>query len=393
MMRAGRGMILSLGSGRQGGASDAAPGRVLVRPSGVILRRRYGSASAGRSGTLLGHLVLLGMLPMFAQCFHYMVDIPPLYLLSKGWPFLMVPATIWGLAKLEVPGRLLLLTMLVWLLAVTPLISILHLGNSFPDAMATTIKVWPFTYVFALAAVLAWLRPDRDVLRAQIVGLGVTTFVVMTVLWVVVPASSYGGTDLDTKLFMMDVERGYRIYMPMFFGILLILYLNRSMWARFALWKPIAIITCFILLQTIYKQRTAIAGAALAVAIGGLLSLRRWRLAGFALFAAVGALGLFYLATRSQFVSQLQGNLGNSLAVREVSVVTRRRPVALVARRGRDDTSGRGHAGRVVQQPHVLPGRYRLAGRAVRVWPGGRRPDAYGARHRAVLRAEMGAGG
>ena len=314
MTRAGRRMVLSPRSGSGGG-------RVLVRPSGVILRQA-GAASGGRSLTFLCNLVLLGMLPMFAQCFHYMVDIPPLYLLSKGWPFLMVPATIWGLASLEVPGRLLLLTMLVWLLAVTPLISIVHLGNSFPDAMATTIKVWPFTYVFALAAILAWLRPDRAVLRAQIIGLGITTFVVMSVLWVVVPASSYGGSHLDTKLFMTDVERGYRIYMPMFFGILLILYLNRSMWARFAWWKPVAIVVCFVLLQTIYKQRTAIAGAALAVVIGGLLSLRRWRIAGFALFGAVGMAGLFYLATRSQVVTQLQGNLGNSLAVREVSVVT-----------------------------------------------------------------------
>ncbi len=314
MTRAGRGMVLSPRRGSGGG-------RVLVRPSGVVLRQA-GAASGGRSFVFLGNLVLLGMLPMFAQCFHYMVDIPPLYLLSKGWPFLMVPATIWGLASLEVPGRLLLLTMLVWLLAVTPLISILHLGNSFPDAMATTIKVWPFTYVFALAVILAWLRPERAVLRAQIIGLGITTFVVMSVLWVVVPASSYGGSDLDTKLFMTDVERGYRIYMPMFFGILLILYLNRSMWARFAWWKPVAIVVCFVLLQTIYKQRTAIAGAALAVVVGGLLSLRRWRIAGFALFGTVGMVGLFYLATRSQVVTQLQGNLGNSLAVREVSVVT-----------------------------------------------------------------------
>ena len=57
--------------------------------------------------------------------------------------------------------------------------------------MATTVKVWPFTYVFSLAAILAWARLDRATLRAQILGLGVGTFVLMGLLWITVPASAY----------------------------------------------------------------------------------------------------------------------------------------------------------------------------------------------------------
>ncbi len=293
-------------------------------PRGLVLghAERHSAGEVSLASSRWRALVILGMLPMFAQCFHYMVDIPPLYLLSKLWPFLMAPAAVWAMASVNIPARLIHLALLVWLLAATPLISILNLGNSFLDAMATTVKVWPFTYVFSLAAMLAWARPERGTLRAQILGLGVGTFVLMGLLWITVPASAYGGTDLDTKLFMMDVERGYRIYMPMFFGILLILYLNRSMWARFTWWKPVLIVICFILMQTIYKQRTAIAGVALAVVIGSILSLRRWRVAAFMVCGLAGAFGLAYLAARSQFVSQLQDNLGNSLAVRQVTMHT-----------------------------------------------------------------------
>lgn len=302
------------------GLSLAPRGQVLMPARGVVLGRRVGQDDPASASWRV--LVVLGMLPMFAQCFHYMVDIPPLYLLSKLWPFLMAPAAVWAMASLDIPARLIHLALLVWLLAAPPLISIANLGNNFPDAMATTVKVWPFTYVFSLAAILAWARPERATLRAQILGLGIGTFVLMTLLWITVPASAYGGTDLETKLFMTDVERGYRIYMPMFFGVLLILYLNRSMWARFTWWKPVLIVICFILMQTIYKQRTAIAGVALAVVIGGLLSLRRWRVAAFMLCGLIGGLGLAYLAARSQFVSQLQDNLGNSLAVRQITTYT-----------------------------------------------------------------------
>lgn len=292
-------------------------GRILQAPRGTIVGRMPGRDVPANAAWRA--LVVLAVLPMFAQCFHYMVDIPPLYLLSKVWPFLLAPACVWALISLDIPAKTVHLALLVWLLAATPLLSTLNLGNSFPDAMATTVKVWPFTYVFSLAAILAWARPERAMLRAQLLGLGICTFVLMLLLWVTVPASAYGGTDLDTKLFMLDVERGYRIYMPMFFGVLLILYLNRSMWYRFVWWKPVLIVIGFILLQTIYKQRTAIAGVALAVVLGGLLSLRRWRVAAFMLAGLVGSAGLAYFIARSQMFVQLRDTLGNSLAVRQIS--------------------------------------------------------------------------
>ena len=40
---------------------------------------------------------------MFWQCFQYMIDVPPLYWLSKAWPLLTLPAALWALFVLRLP--------------------------------------------------------------------------------------------------------------------------------------------------------------------------------------------------------------------------------------------------------------------------------------------------
>jgi hypothetical protein len=279
------------------------------------------SASSFHQGNAWHASGLICLLPMFAQCFQYMTDIPPLYLLSKAWPFLMLPVAVWALISLNMPFKLLYIVTLFWLLVVTPMIGIVTLGNSFADAMATTAKVWSFTYLFSAYGMLVLLGCSAETLRRVMIGLGLSTFAVMVLLWVAVPDSAYGSGDLETKLFMTDNERGNHINMPMFFGVLLILYLNRSAWIRFAWWKPPAIVVAFILLLTIYQERAAIASAAVAVIVGGALSLKRWRLVAFTFLSLVLCLGAMLLLAHSETV-ELKSNLGGSLAVREVSVIT-----------------------------------------------------------------------
>jgi hypothetical protein len=308
---------------------------VEQHPDGIALHRGQ-ILSVGRGRTLCRsvptwkayrrHLIrvaaLIGVLPMFAQCFQYMTDIPPLYLLSKVWPFLMLPIAGWALMMLDLPNKAVHILVLSWLLVITPSVGILQLGNDFDAAMATTVKVWSFTYVFALSGVLILLRPSYETVHRVIIGFGVATFVIMSVLWVTVPASAYGGGDLDTKLFMIDVERGFRIYMPMYFGVMLILYLNRSAWMRFEWWKLIGIVAGLALMLMIYKQRAAIASAVLAVVLGSVLSLKRWRIAGFAALGLGVCVGGLLFSARAQNTAELTTNLGASLAVREISVST-----------------------------------------------------------------------
>jgi hypothetical protein len=276
--------------------------------------------TAARAGVGWRAVLLWGVLPLFGQVFQYVVDVGPLYGLSKVWPLLVAPWAVLGLVRLELPYRMLFVVLQAYVFGLTPILSMVQLGNGFVDALMTTAKVWSFSFFFSLSAILMMLRPSAERLRRVMVGLGVATFVLLVLLWEVMPASAYMSNTLgSTRVFLWDVERGYRIMMPIFFGLWLIFYLNRSFWVRPRVWKAAAIVLCFWLLVTIYKERAAIGAAGLVVMFGAVMSLRRWRLVAMAAGAAVLALGVAVFVL-GQHAATLQQNLGGSLSVRQNTV-------------------------------------------------------------------------
>jgi hypothetical protein len=195
--------------------------------------------------------------------------------------------------------------------------SMIHLGAGFFDSLMTTVKIWPFTYYFSLVGILVWLRPSPKQLESVILSLGIATFVAMAVMWVVVPASWYTIDATNSKLFIQEAERGNRIYMPMFFGYLLLFYFARRFANRQDVLSAAAILAGFALLIFVNKQRTSITAAALVVLVAACPS--RWRrlaiagacfaiCAGIAIIPLIPALGSF---TES---------LGNSLLIRQQSL-------------------------------------------------------------------------
>ncbi len=293
----------------------------------VLLRQGYrwrnwakvpDGATTGRVGLLAAAVAL----PMFAQCFQYMIDIPPLYFLDKAWPLLMLPLCLWAIVSLDIPYKPLYIVTLFWALGVTPYIGILRLGNDTLAALATTAKVWAYTSVFSAAGMLVLLRPRLGTVRRLLLGLGIGTYVLLVLLWLIVPRGAYGGGDAVSKLFMFDSERGYRIYMPMFFGTLLIFYLNRSFWIQPRVWKVAGLVLAFLLLVTMYKQRAAIAGAGASVLIGAVLGGGRWRPAILALVAVATAVGGLYIFEHVQQLTLVRQSLGGSLTTRQGAVAT-----------------------------------------------------------------------
>jgi hypothetical protein len=257
-------------------------------------------------------------LPMFAQCFQYVVDTPPLYLLSKLWPFLTLPLALLGAMRLATPYKPLILMVLAWTLGVAPAISIVELGNTFVGAGATTLKVWSLTFAFSLPVALVLLRPTEEELRRTLIGLGIATFAIMTLLYLFAPESAYDQGLLETKLFLKDAERGKRIYAPMFFGMMLVFLLNRSFWLRPKLWKAAGLVACFLLLVLVYKQRTAIAAAGVVILLGMILSLPRGRFTLTALLVAVGVWPTLILI--QSIATDLHAGFGASLSIRQLEL-------------------------------------------------------------------------
>lgn len=263
--------------------------------------------------------VLLLTLPFFAQTFHYLHEFTLPYLLSKAWPVLMLPLSLYGVARLGLPAKGLYLVFFAYVMGFTPFISMMQLGNGLMDALLTTVKVWPLSYYFALSAMLVLLSPTYARTRMTLVVLGVVTFALMLLLWLGAPLSWYVNDPELGKLLIVENERGYRIYMPMFFGVLLIFYMTRSFMERPNWLLPLAVLICFILMLTIYKQRVAIGAALLVCGYGVLVSLApRLRLLLAGLMVAVVPIAIIYFILRD--MQGLAQSLGGSLTVRQSSI-------------------------------------------------------------------------
>ncbi|WP_158914207.1 hypothetical protein [Caulobacter sp. S45] len=262
---------------------------------------------------------LVGVLPLFAQSFQYVVDVAPVYALTKAWPILTLPLAFWACMRLALPYRVILLVTIAWMMGVTPLIGVFELGDTIAAALATTAKIWSLAIALSAAAVFVLLKVDSKTLSRVTLGWGVITFTALVALWLVVPHRVYDDGANSTKLFLYDEQRGYRIYMPMFFGSILVFALNRSFWIKPKVWKPVAMLICFVLLVMIYKQRTAIGGMVFVVILGALFSLRRWRAPALAALAVAVMLGVPAVWAYAHS-SSVQKSLGGSLTTRQAEI-------------------------------------------------------------------------
>ncbi|PWR25482.1 hypothetical protein DKG74_00445 [Zavarzinia aquatilis] len=260
-------------------------------------------------------------LPMFGQSFHYLIDVMPAYYLSKAWPALTLALVPVGIARAKPPLTLLFLLMLAYVLGVTPMVSMIQLGNGLFDGLATTAKSWPLTYYFSLLGLLMVAKPKASQVERALVILGATTFGLMVLLWIVMPASAYQGNNADSKLFMFEFERGYRIYMPMFFGNLFVFWCARQAVAgRGRLWLLGLAVACILAEILIYKQRTAIAVSLLLVGWAVTTALPR-QLRSLVILGGVMAAAVLIFAVATGMIGEsAKSNLGGSLTIRQNSL-------------------------------------------------------------------------
>lgn len=301
--------------------STASGGR--ERRAVVTLPRRFAPEarplSTERFPGTVTFVALLAVLPLFAQTFHYMNEFPVPYFLSKGWPIITLPLAIYAIVQMKLPGKMFYLVFVAYAIGFTPFVSMVHLGNGLADALLTTVKVWPLLYYFALSALLVMLAPTYEHTRMSLIVLGYVTFGLMIVLWVVVPTSWYLNNPEMGKLFMIEELRGYRIYMPMYFGALLVFFMVRSFMEK-PHWLPaVVVVTALVLMFTIFKQRASIGGVILVSIYAVVMSLGpRLRLIVIGLGMLTVPVAIIYLVIANS--QGLAESLGGSLTVRQNSL-------------------------------------------------------------------------
>lgn len=298
-----------------------APGPAVDAAISADLAERVLATSGGadRSTGRLEILLLVAALPMFGQVFHYIIDAGPFYYLSKAWPFLTLPLALHGAFRLSGRHHPLYAIVLGYVIGITPALSMLWLGNAFIDAFGTTIKVWPITYYFSVLSTLALLRPSPDLLRRILLSFGVATFLLMWLLWLIVPRTHYAVDATQSKLFMYELERGYRIYMPMVFGVLSLLYLVRRMSVSPRLLYVALYLAGLMTMVLIFKQRISILALLLISAWVLYRNLPKLPRSLVTLGLGIGVLVLA-ITVLIPAVEALEKSLGNSLSIRARSL-------------------------------------------------------------------------
>ncbi|MGK7868369.1 hypothetical protein [Falsiroseomonas sp. E2-1-a20] len=275
-------------------------------------------AEASRTGTLA---VLLLLLPLYLQSFHYVTDIYPLYVLSKAWPLLTLPIALLGLLQRPRYAGL-LVAVLAYTVLVAPLFGMIYFDQGYPSAITATLKVLPFTYYFSILWLLGWLRPRPEDLARAFTLLGGASFLLLAVLWVVMPETAYRTNapgEAASLLFLWDVERGNRIVLPLIFGILFLFLQARLAMRRGEMLRLVVVVLGVLLLLVAYKQRTVIL---CLIAVLGWILFSEARLAlrvvlGYGA-AVAGTVLAGVLAMREGGLSL--DFLGGSLSVRELTL-------------------------------------------------------------------------
>ncbi|MDB5368654.1 MAG: hypothetical protein JWP20_212 [Roseomonas sp.] len=232
------------------------------------------------------------LMPLFFQIFHYKVEAGPLYALSKGWPLVAAPLTLYGMLRLRLPDGPLYLLLMAYTLGLTPFLSLLYLPNGLIDALLSSIKAWPLTYYFSVAAVLTLVRPSERALARGVISFGVATYIVMLVLWMVVPADRFQPVASGANLFSWDEGRGMYIRMPMMLAELSLFWLGERFIREKRLWQLLLLLGAIVSMVAIYKARLP---TGVSIIILGLIVLARipanwrWGLGALAMLPAVMA--------------------------------------------------------------------------------------------------------
>lgn len=237
---------------------------------------------------------LVALLPLFGQTFHYMKDLPPLWALSKVFPIISLPLALPLFARERLPLLSGWLGAFLWLVLVSSFIGIFTFDQDMLRGLTAQVKLLPMLYVFSFLGYLLLLRPTVQEIGAAFLWCAALTFLVLVVLWAFAPQSWYISEYQfgDAPLLSAD-DRGNRIRMPMYFGMIALFALFRNVSARRDLRSAILIVIILAIIVGIVRTRALVLAtlATLAVIAFQAASPRR----RIAVVIAAGLIGLVLL--------------------------------------------------------------------------------------------------
>ncbi len=178
-------------------------------------------------------MLLVALLPLFGEVFHYVKGLPALWALSKAFPVLSLPLAIFIFRSERPPATRQMLVTLLYLVLVSSFMGIASFDQNFFLGLTAQVKLIPMLYFFSFLGLLRWQQPSMKELQASVLICAALTFITLILLWIFVPDSSYSThyNIGDSPIFSID-DRGYRIRMPMYFGTVGLIYCFRLFFAE-----------------------------------------------------------------------------------------------------------------------------------------------------------------
>lgn len=231
-------------------------------------------------------VLLIMVLPMFGQTVHYLKDMQPLWGLSKAFPVLSLPLILPVLTRRRVPLVPLWMAVFLWLVFTSSLIGVFTFDQNFLLGLTAQVKLLPMVYAFSFLGLLLLLRPTVEELLTGFAGCAVLTFTVVFLLWAFAPQSWYVTSyDFGDAPLLSADDRGNRIRMPMYFGMIAIFALYRGLLARPNWRSAILLAIAMALIVGAVKTRAVVLASLATIAVVTFMAAPpRWRVA-----AIVGA--------------------------------------------------------------------------------------------------------
>ena len=207
--------------------------------------------------------VLCLLLPLFGQTFHYIKTIPALWALSKAWPIITLPLALRLFGGARPTGARQVMLTFLWLLLIPSFLSQASFNQNVIAALPAQVKLLSILYLFSFLALLRWLDPRPAELERAILILALVSFAVLVAIWALAPAAAYlAHYDAGDAPLLANDARGHRIRLPMFYGMLGLLYAFRR-YTRTWNWRwLVAWAVGFGLMYGLVRMRTYILGMA-----------------------------------------------------------------------------------------------------------------------------------
>ena len=246
-------------------------------------------------------LLLVLLLPMFGETFHYIKDLRPLWALSKAFPVISLPLVFWLYRGERPVGTRQMLITLLYLFLVPSFLGIWVFQQNFFLGLTSQVKLLPLLYFFSFLSLLRLLKLTPYEIKVAFLSLAVFTMGMLVLSWQLVPHSFYTVHYQigDSPLFSVD-SRGYRIRWPMYFGLIGTFYCYRRFWASLKVKWLLWTVAGFWLVLFVVKTRAYVLGTAGLLLINAVrLSKPSIRLVILLLipFAVIGLFSVPYVAT------------------------------------------------------------------------------------------------